>query len=183
MVFRVYLDAKVDPELEGRPDDNVYQQDDRGVGAGGQECIKSYEKDHYAYDCQQDIPVSHTGAQQFVVDMVLVRQERIAAFADAVDDHAHDVEQRDYQRGKGDDCVPGCILSLIYRERQAQDEKAKYIAQGQTACVSHEKLVPLTGVPENIVEPERDDYPEGRQSQKRMDILVPHQQHDTQDCQ
>ena len=178
-----YLDAKVDPELEGSPDENVYQQDDRGVGASGQECIKSYEKDHYAYDCQQDIPVSHTGAQQFVVDMVLVRQERIAAFADAVDDHAHDVEQRDYQRGKGDDSIPGCILSLIYRERQAQYEETQYVAQGQTACVSHEKLVPLTGVPENIVEPERDDYPEGRQSQKGMDILVPHQQHDTQDCQ
>ena len=180
MVFRVYLDATVDPELEGRPDDNVYQQDDRSVGACGQECIKSYEKDHDAYDCQQDIPVSHTGAQQFMVDMVLVRQERIAAFADAVDDHAHDIKQRDYQRGKGDDSVPGCILSLIYRKRQAQYEETQYVAQGQTACVSHEKLVPPEGIPEYIVEPERYDDPEGRKAQERMHILMTHQEHHAQ---
>ena len=97
VVFGINADTPVDPELEDCPDHHIDQQHKGGAETGGEEDIETYEEDDYTYYSDKYVPVAHAGPQELVVDMVLVRKERVAAFPDAVDHHPHHIEQRHYE--------------------------------------------------------------------------------------
>ena len=162
MVFGINTDAPVYTELEGGPDHHVDQQDKGGAQAGGEEDIETYEEDDYAYYRDQDIAVSHACPQELVVDMVLVWKERVAAFPDAVDHHTHDIEQRYYKGRERYDHAAGSVRLRCGGEAQPQHYETQDIPEGQAACVSHEELVSAESIAEDVVEPERNDDPEGR---------------------
>ena len=112
-----------------------------------------------------------------MVEMVLVREERVAAFAYAVEDDSHHVKQRDQQCRERYDHIPGCIIPGVGREAQAEHQEAENIAQCQAACIPHKKLMALEFIPEDIVEPERDDDPQSSECQQGVDVVVPEEQH------
>ena len=97
VVFGIDADAPVDPELEDCPDHHIDQQHKGSAETGGKEDIETYEEDDYTYYSDKYVPVAHAGPQELVVDMVLIRKERVAAFPDAVDHHPHHIEKRHYE--------------------------------------------------------------------------------------
>ena len=91
-----------------------------------------------------------------MVDMVLIRQERVLSVAYPMQINPDHITARNQQRGE-------CQHHRIYMYRiiicpthsQLETEKTEHHANGQAACVTHENLFSVLGIPENIVIKER----------------------------
>ena len=93
MVLRPELDPPVDYQVYPYPYEDVRREYQRHVHEPQQQRI---ETDVHHYDAQyghEHPAVPHSGAQQFVMDMVAVRQERVAVLAQTVQHHSRDIQQ------------------------------------------------------------------------------------------
>lgn len=177
----VLADIVVDNKLDGSVEGHVYQQDEGHIDGFRQDGVQGDEQqvDHeYRHKDRRGL---HACAYELVVDMVLVRQERAAVLAYPVQRHSHHVEHRHEQGAEGYDHVEGASFMDIGVEAQVDHQVAEYVAQGKTACVSHEELVAFSLVAEHIVEPEDYHYAESHKSQGGVDELPVQHQHQCQD--
>ena len=103
-------------------------------------------------------PTRHACAHQFVVDVVLVREEWVAAVTYAAHEDPDNIKQR-YRQGREDDDTD--IMEIRIPDRmglpEMQHDKAEGIAEGQWAGIAHEHLVPTT---EDIIAEERYEHTE-----------------------
>lgn len=172
----VLLYEAVDHELEGGPQHAVYQQDEGQIDAVGEECVHHYEEEVGDENGDEHELCLHSGADQLVVDVILVRKKRAAAFTYPVERHPHNVEHRHKQRAESHYHIH-CVLPAGRAEAEMYHEIAEDVAEGKAACVAHEELVAFPFVSEHIVEPEHHHDAEGDQRHGRVDVFLFHHEH------
>ena len=115
-----------------------------------------------------------------MVDMILVRQERVLPVAYPMQVDPDHVAARN-QQGREGQHHRMYISSIIVRvaHGQLETKEAEHHADGQAACITHEDLLPVLGVPKNIVIEERNKHSQCGERQHGIDILMEHEKSQT----
>lgn len=168
----VLADIVVDHKLQGSVEDDVddeYQGHIDHLHKGGIEPDEEQVDEEYGDEYSRH---HHPCADELVVDMVLVREERAAVLADSVEGYSYHIEHRHHEGAECDDHE--LVASAVHLRVDAQvDHKvAQDIPEGEAACVSHEELVAFPLVAEHIVAPEHYHDAEGHKGEGSVDILL-----------
>ena len=102
-----------------------------------------------------------------MVDVALVRQERILPVSQSVTHHSHHVEQRHQHRGKGKHhvVVRHHMRAHIHRA-QVNHQETDDVAQRQRTRIAHKELPAPHGISKHVVEPERDNHTQRRNAEQ-----------------
>ena len=181
LAFLFYTDSMIDGKVNKCPQDDVHYQQDIDVQEVHQPQVHSDKEQRNQQDAHHRAPNPKSSTYQFVVDMVLVRQERVLMVAQPVEDHSSDIQQRHEQRGEGDDHIRRFRFPLRGVScTQMDDQYTEDISQSQASCIAHEQLVSPASISEHVIEPERYQYSQGGQGQYDIDKFTTEGIHDRQ---
>ena len=119
----------------------------------------------------------HPCADEFVVEMILVREERASSLPYPVEGDPHHIKHRYEQRAECDDhisCPPRFEIGLL---AQVNHQIAQDVAEGEAAGIPHEEFVPLALVTEYVVEPEYDHNAESDKGESGVDVFPVQDEH------
>ena len=176
-------------QVEYQPDGNVDAQDIRDVDIPYQRHIDQDKHQREHTDAYHHHSYFQPASQQLVVDMVLVRQERVLLVSQPVAHHSHHVEQRHQHGGKRQHHVIVAHGTGMHIHRtQVNHQETDDISQRQRSRITHEELPAPHLVSKHIVIPEWDDYTQcrdtqqgiGEQSQPDMQPRQSHQRDGTE---
>ena len=119
------------------------------------------------------------------MDMVFVRQERIAAVAHPVQVDPHYVAAGDEQGREKADHEERVVDTAFrrFQRQQFETEESEHHADGKAACVAHEDLPLFFGVAEYIIIIEGDEYAQCGEREHGIDVLPAMEEHDSVDQQ
>lgn len=180
MVLRPELDPPVDYQVYPYPYEDVRREYQRHVHEPQQQRIEADVHHHDAQYGHEHPAVTHSGAQQLVMDMVAVRQERVAVLAQTVQHHSRDIQQRHDERRQGQHEITRRVIAGVSRETHPEHQEAQDVAEREAARVAHEQLVPAPFVAEHVVEPEGHNDAQGGDRDERVHVFAPHHHHDAQ---
>lgn len=167
------LDAPVDEDIDGSPQDNV--QDD-GEGQGNdmdKQYVQQGQGEGAGDNRNHCMPLGHAQSQKFVVDMVLVRQEGGFAVAQAEQVDPHHIESRYHERAVREDAVVASLEDARGRKGEKLNaQEGQYQADSEASGVAHKNLAVPGGVAEDVVVKERDQHAESRERQEGEDGLA-----------
>ena len=154
-------DEMVPPEMEGRPDHDIGNQQHSAVDIADQQDVDQAEGAGHQQQADHGTSRRKADGQELVVDVVLVRLERVAPVAKAEHHDPHDIEGGDDERGERDE---ESIVRIGLGHRIGlgilHGQEAQGIAQRQAARVAHEDLAGTLGAAEHIVVEEGDQHSE-----------------------
>lgn len=154
-------------QMEYQPDGNVYAQDIRDVDIPYQRHVDQDKHQREQTDAYHHLSHFQPTSQQLVVDMVLVRQERVLLVSQPVAHHSHHVEQRHQHGGKRQHHVIVAHGTGMHIHRtQVNHQEADDISQRQRSRITHEELPAPHLVSKHIIIPERDDHTQSRDTEQ-----------------
>lgn len=147
------MDLPRHDHIDRNPEDYVADEQQRDVDERGQAIIGAGQQRAAAEYRHHGATLAHAQGQQFMVDMRLVREERITVGAYAVNVDAYDVEAWN-QQGRHADNGAVAAMGRHIDAADADAHHAQEKADGKGAGIAHEYLTVLQGVAEHVEEEE-----------------------------
>lgn len=179
----------IQDKVEHYPYSDVDAQDIRDVHVADHQEVEQDEHQREHTDAYHHHSHFQPTSQQLVMDMVLVRQERVLLVSQTVAHHSHHVEQRHQHRGKGKHhVVVGNHMRVHIHRAQVNHQETDDVAQRQRTRIAHKELPAPHGISKHVVEPERDNHTqrrnaeqgEGKQMQPDVQTRQSHQRDGTE---
>ena len=173
----------IQDKVEHNPYYDVDAQDIRDVDIPYQRYVDQDKHQREQTDAYHHLSHFQPTSQQLVMDMVLVRQERVLLVSQSVAHHSHHVEQRHQHGGK---CQHHVIVAhgtrMHIHRTQVNHQEADDISQRQRTRITHEELPAPHLVSKHIIIPERDDHTQSRDTQQGIGVqsqpdMQPRQSH------
>ena len=118
------------------------------------------ERDGDALDKDQCHARGEAHGHELVMDVGLVRQERVLVAADTAQNHADNIQAWYQQDAEGNDDRGAFGLEgvVAYVHAVLNHQKTEDVAQGKAAGVAHENLTAAVGITKYVVDEEGDEY-------------------------
>ena len=162
------------PDVDQGPDEEVTEQNPVDVEVAYQQKVGHGENEGDHDDGNHGRALLHADGQQFVVNVVLVREERVAAVAYPVQIDSHYVAAG-YEQGREEaDHQVGFVVPAFGRgqRQELEAEDGKHHADREAARIAHEYFPLLFGVAEYIIIIERYEHSQGGKGKHGIDILA-----------
>lgn len=161
------MQDNIKDEVEHYPYSDVDAQDIRDVYVADHQEIEQDEHQREQADSHHHLSHPQSASQQLMMDVALVRQERILPVSQSVTHHSHHVEQRHQHRGKGKHhvVVRHHMRAHIHRA-QVNHQETDDVAQRQRTRIAHKELPAPQGISKHVVEPERDNHAQRRNAEQ-----------------
>lgn len=161
------MQDNIKDEVEHYPYSDVDAQDIRDVYVADHQEVEQDEHQREQADSHHHLSHPQSASQQFMVDVALVRQERILPVSQSVTHHSHHVEQRHQHRGKGKHHVVVRHHMWVHIHRaQVNHQETDDVAQRQRTRIAHKELPAPQGISKHVVEPERDNHAQRRNAEQ-----------------
>lgn len=149
-----------------------------------QRAIKQDKESGNRNDTNHHHPHPHPRAQQLMMKVILIRQERVLVLTQAMQDHTDHVQQRNQHRRESDHHVRvgQCRRDLV-RHAHVNDQETDHVAQRKAAGIPHEKLMSTVGVTEHVVAPKGHKDTQRTDRQQGVNILPTKKEYHAQDRQ
>lgn len=139
----------------------------------GQGRVADREKDRNRDDENHRHLLRQSQREELVVDMVLVRHERVVAVADPVDEHPDDVETRyEQRRNRHHHRIDSPRLDMCRQPHLLDAEETDDKAQREASGIPHEDFRLVRRPAEHIVIEKRQKYAQSRKGYHGIDILL-----------
>lgn len=173
----------IQDKVEHNPYHDVDAQDIRDVDIPYQRHVDQDKHQREQTDAYHYLSHFQTTSQQLVMDMVLVRQERVLLVSQSVAHHSHHVEQRHQHGGKRQHHVIVAHGTGMHIHRtQVNHQETDDISQRQRSRIAHKELPAPQGISKHVVEPERDNHTQCRDTEQGIGVqsqpdMQPRQSH------
>lgn len=177
------MQDNIKDKMEHNPYHDVDGQDIRDVHVADHQEVEQDKHQRERTDAHHHLSHPQSTSQQLVVDMILVRQERVLLASQSVAHHSHHVEQRHQHGGKRQHHVIVAHSTGMHIHRtQVNHQEADDISQRQRTRITHEELPAPHLVSKHIIIPERDDHTQSRDTQQGIGVqsqpdMQPRQSH------
>lgn len=154
MKLRFLADDVSEPHIDDGPKNDICPEDDIDVHTIETADYRTYDKGSgYGLDKYQRCTWREAHSQELVMEMGLVRAERMLLAAEAAQYHTNHIQtghQQDAER-YDDGGTDGRRWLYTYIHTVFDDQETHQVSQGQATRIAHEYFPPTVGVTEYVV--------------------------------
>ena len=169
------------PDVTQRPHRQVDHKNQRHIQILRQPHIHHRKQQRHCHNRDHRHPLRKTDSQQLMMNMILVRQERILTMTHAVEIHPHHITARHQQRRERQHHRVHPLRSLLAHRSHLHTQDTDNHTDGQTARIPHENLLLLLRITEHIVVEELHQNAQRSKRQHRIQILTQREIHNAEE--